>query len=80
MKTLNIVLTPVAALGVATFVAYFGLQTNFGLVAILPDAAKAFLIDNGWLQFVAIGVAAAALLTKLFIGQALKRQREENRV
>lgn len=80
MKILNYALTGLTALGVAVFAAYFGLEHGVGLLTTLPDSITQIFTRNEGLQFVALGLVVVALLAKVFVVRALKRQEAESRI
>lgn len=80
MKILDLALNAVILLSAILFLAYLGLQFfQFGLFMVLPDPIVGFFTDNGWLQFVALGVAIAAMIAKAVVGRSLKRQEAQRR-
>jgi hypothetical protein len=75
MKILDLALSATIVLGATVFLAYVGLfYFDFGLFKTLPANIVEMFVRNGVLQYVALGLAVAAMIAKRPVGQAIKRQ------
>jgi hypothetical protein len=79
MKLLNLALNGIVGLSAAILIAYFGLRSNEGLFTSLPDNLSGIFIQNPGLQFMALAIIVAALVAKVPVVKALKRQQVESR-
>jgi hypothetical protein len=80
MKILDLVLSATIVFGATIFLAYIGLfYFDFGIFTKLPANLVTMLVQNGALQYVALGLAIAAMIAKRPVGRAIKRQGAENR-
>jgi hypothetical protein len=77
MKILNLALNGIVGLGAAIFVAYFGLRHGTGLFTSLPANIAEIFTKHEGLQFVALGMVVAALIAKVFVVKALKREKTQ---
>jgi hypothetical protein len=75
MKFLDLALNATIVFGATIFLAYVGLfYFDFGLFKTLPSSIVGVFVDNGALQYVALGLAIAAMIAKRPVGGAIKRQ------
>jgi hypothetical protein len=81
MKILDLALNVAIVLFATIFFAYVGLyHFDFGLFVTLPGSITAPFIRVPALQYVALGVAIGALIAKVPVGRAIKRQEAERRI
>lgn len=80
MRILDLALNAIIILSATVFLAYIGLHYfQFGLFMILPADIVAVFTDNGPLQYVALGLAIAAMIAKVPVGRMIKRREAELR-
>jgi hypothetical protein len=75
MRVLDLALNAVIILSAMVFSAYIGhYYFDFGLFTALPDSVARVFTSLPAIQYVAVGVAASALIAKIPVGRAIKRQ------
>ncbi|WP_394768513.1 hypothetical protein [Lacisediminihabitans sp.] len=80
MKILDLALSATIVLGATVFLAYVGyFYFDFGLFKTLPANIAELFLRIGALQYVALGLASAAMIAKRPVGRAIKRQEAEER-
>lgn len=81
MKILDLAFNALIVLSATVFLAYIGLYYfDFGLFVTLPESITGIFIRNGALQHVALFALIAALIAKVPVGRAIKRQEAEKRI
>lgn len=80
MKILDLTLNAIFALAAALFMAYFAFRSGKGLFTVLPDGIAELFTSHKGLQYVALGIGVMALVAKVPVLKALKRQRTERRM
>lgn len=81
MKIIDLALNALIILSATVFLAYIGLYYfDFGLFMVLPGSIVGFFTGNAALQYAALGLLIAALITKAPVGRAIKRQDAEKRI
>ena len=80
MKILDLALSATIVVSATVFLAYVGFfYFDFGLFKTLPATITEMFLRNGALQYVALGLAIAAMIAKRPVGRAIKRQDAEKR-
>ena len=74
MKALDIALNALTVLSVTIFLAYLGLHYDHGLFVTLPPEITGFFTQRPAVQYVAFGLLVAALIAKVPVGRAIKRE------
>jgi hypothetical protein len=75
MKTLDILSNVVIVLALTVFSSYVAYYYyDIGLLVSLPEGITSFFIQNGAIQYVALAVLVAAVIGKIVIGRAMKRE------
>ncbi|MDQ0644344.1 hypothetical protein [Microbacterium murale] len=79
MKALDLVLNAIIILSATVFLAYLGLLYDFGLFTTLPQPITRPFLDHPILQYVALAVFVGAMVAKILVRRAIRRQhpREE---
>lgn len=74
MKALDLVLNAVIILSATVFLAYLGLLYDFGLFTTLPGWIAPPFLDLPVLQYVALAVFIGAMVAKIPVRKAIRRQ------
>lgn len=81
LKVADISLNAAVALGAVVFLAYLGYHYyDFGLFTTLPESIVGFFLRNWLLQYVTLGLVVAAVIAKVPVGRAIKRQEAGKRI
>lgn len=81
MKILDLALNALIIFSATVFLAYVGLYYfDYGLFKTLPEGITGIFTRNGVLQYVALGIFVAAMIGKIVVGRAIKRQDAQNRI
>ncbi|MBF0815547.1 hypothetical protein E4U02_03880 [Microbacterium paludicola] len=74
MKALDLVLNALIVLSATVFLAYLGLLYDFGLFTTLPEWITRPFLDLPVLQYVALGALIGAMVAKIPVRTAIRRQ------
>lgn len=74
VKALDLALNAAIVFAATVFLAYVGRLYDFGLFTTLPEGITGFFLDLPVLQYVALAIAVGALVAKVPVRKAIRRQ------
>lgn len=80
MRILHILLNVFIVLAIAVFGSYVTYHYyDYGLLVSLPEGITSFFIENGAIQYAALGILVAAVIGKIVVERVMKRRQVRNR-